>query len=498
MGRHACHLDPALRGIEHELGSGVGSGQKSGVGSGVGVGEARGLSKSAHPQKTKRLSKEDARSPSAETEANPVDISLHAPPASTEVWNAEQLATVLSARMFLKETDVLQLGELLPPLDLSGLGSSGRSWSFGSFNQACKISLRASCSKFPRSCMALTQFAKAMCPSLQFSAITVLDDVPSPLHKDELNHKTFLNWICPLSAFQGGEIRVEDSQGSHKLSHESKVLAGRVLDISRHPAFMDATRLHCVLPWKGRRVVMVCFMSQRELRQLGFPLPSTSPPDTGAASAVKPKAKPQPPMDAAPRAPFAIGTAGLTAENRKQGIGASFGIDHIVKAGCKAPVCKLDVTKLEAQARIKSWIQDPSCVYLHCGVPCGASSRARELQLQGSCPQPLRTETMPEGLPNLPLRDQQRVELANEIYRFVCSCILLCHTLNEHWSLEQPRRSLFWFTKWWKSVKAHTQPIEVVFHHCMFGGQRAKATRLATSLSALLQLAKLCNNQHAH
>ena len=90
---------------------------------------------------------------------------------------------------------------------------------------------------------------------------------------------------------------------------------------------------------------MVCFMSQRaetlrrdlknELRQLGFPLPSTSPPDTGAASAVKPKAKPQPPVDAAPRAPFAIelwsGTAGLTAEIRKQGI------DHVVKAGCKAP-----------------------------------------------------------------------------------------------------------------------------------------------------------------
>ena len=47
-------------------------------------------------------------------------------------------------------------------------------------------------------------------------------------------------------------------------------------------------------------------------------------------------------------APFAIefccGAAGLTAQLRKCGLRQSHGVDHIIKAGAKAPICKLDLT----------------------------------------------------------------------------------------------------------------------------------------------------------
>ena len=50
--------------------------------------------------------------------------------------------------------------------------------------------------------------------------------------------------------------------------------------------------------------------------------------------------------------PFAVefcsGTGGLTAQLRKAGLAASFGVDHIVKAGNKAPIVKVDIaTQME-------------------------------------------------------------------------------------------------------------------------------------------------------
>ena len=66
------------------------------------------------------------------------------------------------------------------------------------------------------------------------------------------------------------------------------------------------------------------------------------------------------------------GTAGLAAALRACGLDNAIGVDHIVKAGAKAPVCRLDVTAFEAQQLIRDWIRLPGMKYLHLGVPCGA------------------------------------------------------------------------------------------------------------------------------
>ena len=136
--------------------------------------------------------------------------------------------------------------------------------------------------------------------------------------------------------------------------------------------------------------------------------------------------------------------------------------------------------------------------YLHLGVPCGTSSRAREINLGRGCPRPLRSEAHPQGIPNLAKHEQERVEQANRIYSFACSLILLCENLGKDWSLEQPWRSLFWHTIYWRSVTQHCAPFTVQFVHCMFGGQRAKKTRIATSVELLTQLQCECDKQHEH
>ena len=194
---------------------------------------------------------------------------------------------------------------------------------------------------------------------------------------------------------------------------------------------------------------------------------------------------------------FCSGTAGLTAALRRHGFCSSFGIDKIVKAGSKAPVIKLDLCDQSSRALAQEWLHHKNMVYAHFGVPCGTASRAREIYIEDG-PKPLRSSLEPDGIGTLEGLDLERVLLANQIYQTACMFIIFCHFAKKHWSLEQPTRSLFWETSFWKAVLQVLQPIYVTFHNCMWGGQRPKSTTLATDIVKLLDLACECDRQHLH
>ena len=139
------------------------------------------------------------------------------------------------------------------------------------------------------------------------------------------------------------------------------------------------------------------------------------------------------------------------------------------------------VTVPGSQELVKSWITSGQCCYLHLGIPCGTSSRAREIP---GGPPPVRSESFPEGLSGLKPHESERVQKANSVYSFACSLILLCAQFAVEWSLEQPHRSLFWKTVWWRAVLQHLRPYFIFFANCMHGGARPKRTCLATSVSA--------------
>ena len=201
-------------------------------------------------------------------------------------------------------------------------------------------------------------------------------------------------------------------------------------------------------------------------------------------------------------APFAIefccGTAGLTAQLRKFGLRQSHGVDHIIKAGAKAPVCKLDLTDPASESLAKSWLLHPLCKYAHFGIPCGTCSRAREIPLGPDAPRSLRSDDYPEGLENLTSAERKRVDAANAVSAACCRLIICCITNAIRWSLEQPHRSIFWLTKYWKQVLQHCQPIFTSFHACMHGGQRPKQTTIASDVPELMELEATCDGQHAH
>ena len=421
---------------------------------------------------------------------------------------AEKFAKDLLDQAWIPAKQLVDLCKLLPVEHMSrkSADSAGSVWVSGAYQKGGLVGLRANLSKFPCSAKCFTKFASSHVPSLCFSSFAVLNQHQSVLHVDANNSCEHPNWICPLTDFRGGDLWVESCWGDTLLEHEGKSLKGSVLPVSCQACFLDASKRHCVLDWEGERIVLACFLikdfkklsaaERDQLSALGFWLPSPcSVANTGSAPAARAKAKSEPQRKQKFAIEICCGTAGLTSELRKQGLPCSFGIDHIVKAGSKAPIKKIDVTLPGSQELVKSWIVDGQCCYVHLGIPCGASSRAREIP---GGPPPLRSEAFPEGLSCLKPYEAERVQQANCVYSFACSIILLCAQFAVEWSLEQSHRSLFWRTLWWRSVLQHLKPYFVFFSHCMHGGQRPKRTCLATSVPALLALAKECDGQHTH
>ena len=303
--------------------------------------------------------------------------------------DAEEFAQSLLSQTCITAQQLADLCKLLPAEQMAreSADSKGSVWVSGAYQKGGLVGLRANLDKFPYSTMCFTKFASSQVPSLCFSSLAVLRQHQSTLHIDANNSCEYPNWVCPLTAFRGGDLWVESDLGPASLVHNGQTLKGDILPVSRQACFLDASKRHCVLDWEGERIVLACFLikdfdklSPKEkdrLFDLGFWLPlHQSVANTGSAPATRAKAKAAPPNKQKFALEVCCGTAGLTAEIRKQGLPCSFGIDHVVKAGCKAPIKKIDVTAPGSQELVKSWVTNGQCCYLHLGIPCGTSSRA--------------------------------------------------------------------------------------------------------------------------
>ena len=74
------------------------------------------------------------------------------------------------------------------------------------------------------------------------------------------------------------------------------------------------------------------------------------------------------------------GTAGLCAAVRKLGLSSSVGVDAHVSKKTKAPVLCTDLSNDEGVALLWRIVNQDNVIFLHMGLPCGTSSRAREIR----------------------------------------------------------------------------------------------------------------------
>ena len=166
----------------------------------------------------------------------------------------------------------------------------------------------------------------------------------------------------------------------------------------------------------------------------------------------------------------------------------------------------IDLAHPDCLRELLDMVGDPTCVfYLHAAPPCGTASRARErripfrLRKRGAPePKPLRSEKFPHGLPSLKGLDKVKVEKANDIYKNVAEIISYFAKLGAGVTVENPRRSYMWSTKWFKTLigELHLHPVH--FQQCMHGGRRDKWTTFYTNSSAFDVLALECDRSHPH
>ena len=113
------------------------------------------------------------------------------------------------------------------------------------------------------------------------------------------------------------------------------------------------------------------------------------------------------------------GSERLTAHLKQLGIKHAFGVDHKSSSEI-APIKIVDLTAEEGQ-----WCESPLLAGVFAAPPCGTCSLARNIPLYDEYrspipgPTPLRSETMPNGLPFLKAVGRPRIFSANRLYEFL-------------------------------------------------------------------------------
>ena len=198
------------------------------------------------------------------------------------------------------------------------------------------------------------------------------------------------------------------------------------------------------------------------------------------------------------------GSARVTACLKMIGLTSSFGVDHI--KGKAVSTCKVaDLTTQEGQQLLLTWLDAPNVEGVFLAPPCGTCSLARNIILR-DCkgrplpgPVPLRSHFHPEGLLNLSPKNRKRVSLANTLYEFLGKVIRIADSKGLIIVVENPRSSLFWLTKWWKSKGVK---LTYTAHQaCAYGSERPKWTVLAHNRPHFCKICKSCpgvGKNHVH
>ena len=113
-------------------------------------------------------------------------------------------------------------------------------------------------------------------------------------------------------------------------------------------------------------------------------------------------------------------------------------------------------------------------------------------------PKPLRSQQWPEGLPDLAPKDQERVSLANRLFEAACDFFLLACSRGVLVTMENPKNSYFWCTKWVTRLIDAVVSYTGDFQVCMLGGDRDKWTRILANFKEIAAMNICCDKTHSH
>ena len=304
---------------------------------------------------------------------------------------AERLAATISNP---DNNDILRLLKLLPSeKPARGVEQpNSHSFSTGAFSKDGRVGVRNFLKEFPVTSRLLTAFVRRHAPGHCFGAVALFTNLEADFHKDVNNDASCHNWICPLSHWEaGGEVWVEDEQGSSWQNARGVWRRGRLLPVRQHPVLLASHDLHKVLPWKGNRVVLVAFMPrglsglepehQRLMSSAGFVLPGIGhalPPFVREGGAlqdalVSPGARPDPRVPPPPSVGAGVGFPGLRCKPES----------HPTLGHCARPSDGFGLpTPLSTVTRSPNAAQDAKPPYV-LEIFCGTAGVAAAMQARG-------------------------------------------------------------------------------------------------------------------
>ena len=393
--------------------------------------------------------------------------------------------------------------------------------SFGFYVRGGQARLFNSCTAMPHVCKFFTALVRRVDPSLAFGALQVLSDVQSDFHLDKANEKGSSNLVVPLTVFSGGQLWIKDPKGSHVFTVGDNQHMGRLEDVALGPVRIDPSVHHAVLPWQGRRVVLVAYMpgfAERLSKQdwsalsgLGFVFRNFGPRvdslrDIRCLHFDKQSvAAPEFPSHDRLIVELCAGHAVLSAVADAAGF-QSLAVDSQSHRAPGRKVLRLDLADSQNVDHLLELIKVErdkiSMIYL--SLPSGTASASRGKHLdkwvrQGyQLPAALRDADHPDQLPGLGGKDRQRVEDANQLYFETARLVRKAVELGVLVVIENPDNSLYWQTSFFLSITESCPGYNTRFHLCCHGGDRPRLLRLWSSQDVLHSLEARCDGTHVH
>ena len=245
----------------------------------------------------------------------------------------------------------------------------------------------------------------------------------------------------------------------------------------------------------------------------GSPEPLITPLVSPSGSGKTCSSRPLPPVTTARQEKIVAfevfcGCARLAAALKEAGFKV-FGIDYNQNEDNTATgiqIIWLDLTTEHGVKEFWALVELYKPLFIHFAPPCGTASRARDIRRHFTLPdgttidpKPLRSDEHPDGIPGLPSSDQQRVDSANKLYKFVAEAAFTLSKRGVAWTIENPAFSRMWLTSWFiqllRNLGSAALPFaDVSFDHCMHGGRRPKKSMLLHSSLDLSGLQSFCNH----
>ena len=193
------------------------------------------------------------------------------------------------------------------------------------------------------------------------------------------------------------------------------------------------------------------------------------------------------------------GGAVLTSVAKQYGLGG-IAVDKVRKQNSRSTIYQLDLMQAADRELLEEWLSSPLLLWVHFAPVCGTASRAREISRPEltAAPQPLRSLEHPMGLPTLGPADRQRVEIANELFRYACHLFAMCLRRGILATMENPRGSYLWVIPFVLDLLRAYPIFATDFQACMYGSMRNKWTRIIASFPEICQMDVVCDRTHKH